>query len=245
MDETLPEITFVIPAYNEARELPLTLSCLHQAAQALQPLSYEVIVCDNNSTDDTAAIARAHQAQVVQEPVRQIARARNAGAHAARGKWLIFLDADTRINRVLLNSVMRKIRSGTFGLGGSLVQFDIDDLEYFPACVISAWNCVSTLTGWAAGSFLACSHQAFRETGGFHNDFYAGEEIEFSLRLRRWCRQHHLQTFIETTAPVITSGRKIRGKSTWQMVQQLTILFPGALTSKKACSFWYDDKWRE
>jgi len=54
-----------------------------------------MIVCDNNSTDRTAEIARAAGAIVVYEPVNQIARRRNCGAAAATGDWLIFVDADS------------------------------------------------------------------------------------------------------------------------------------------------------
>ncbi len=240
-----PEVSFVIPAYNEAQELPLTLSCLHHAAACQVNFDYEVIVCDNDSTDDTAGVARSRGAQVVHESERQISRARNAGAAAASGQWLIFLDADTRINRKLMASVLEKIRSGRYGLIGSLVEFDIEELDWFPLFVINAWNQVSLISGCAAGSFIACPRPAFRDIGGFHLDFFAGEEIDFSIRMLRWGRNHSLKPFIQARAPVITSGRKIRNKSTWDMVRQLAILFPGALSSKAACDFWYDDKWRD
>src|SRR5260370_32849597 len=55
----------------------------------------ELIVCDNNSTDRTAEIAKGAGAQVVFEPVNQIGRARNAGAARARGDWIFFVDADS------------------------------------------------------------------------------------------------------------------------------------------------------
>ena len=240
----LPEVSFVIPAYNEALELPQTLWCLHQAASHQDQLHYEVIVCDNHSTDATSSIAQSHGARIVYEEERQIARARNAGAMEAQGKWLIFLDADTHINRILLQSVLHKIRSNDYGLIGSLVRFDIEELDWFPLMVIHKWNLISLISGCAAGSFIACPRVAFRDVGGFHLDFFAGEEIDFSLRLLRWCRSRSLKSTIEASAPVITSGRKIRGKSTWEMVRQLVILFPGALSSKAACDFWYDEQWR-
>src|SRR5438876_11028275 len=61
----------------------------------------ELIVCDNNSDDRTAQIARAAGARVVFEPVNQIARARNTGAAHAAGEWLIFIDADSHPSREL------------------------------------------------------------------------------------------------------------------------------------------------
>src|SRR5215467_13374571 len=87
-------ISFVVPAYNEERLLGRTLAALHSAARALsQP--YELVVVDDGSTDRTAAIATAGGATVVSVQFRQIARVRNAGAAAATGEVLIFVDADT------------------------------------------------------------------------------------------------------------------------------------------------------
>ena len=69
------KLSVVVPAYNEERLLPATLANLRN----LLPAASELIVCDNNSTDGTAQIARAFGAVVVFEPVNQIARARNTG----------------------------------------------------------------------------------------------------------------------------------------------------------------------
>src|SRR5688572_1912804 len=81
----------------------------------------ELIVCDNNSTDRTAEIARAAGATVVFEPINQIARARNRGAAAATGDWLIFVDADSYPTRELLEEVRKAILSGALA-GGAVVH---------------------------------------------------------------------------------------------------------------------------
>ncbi len=70
----------------------------------------EIIVVDNNSTDDTADIARALGARVVSEPINQISRARNAGAAVARGGFFIFVDADTQISANVLGQALRQLR---------------------------------------------------------------------------------------------------------------------------------------
>ncbi len=77
--------------------LPATLDALQKAMKAID-MAGEMIVADNNSRDRTPEIAREHGAIVVFEPINQISRARNAGAKAARGRYLIFLDADTIIS---------------------------------------------------------------------------------------------------------------------------------------------------
>src|SRR5262249_60052871 len=82
-------LSFIVPAYNEQLLIGRTLGALHAAAGALRE-PYEVIVADDASTDETAAIARAHGAQVVSVNHRQIAATRNAGARRARGELLFF-----------------------------------------------------------------------------------------------------------------------------------------------------------
>jgi len=80
-------ISVVVPAFNEERLLAATLDSIKAAAQAFDGSGgWELIVCDNNSTDRTAGIAHAAGARVVFEPHNQISRARNRGAAAAAGR---------------------------------------------------------------------------------------------------------------------------------------------------------------
>ncbi|HEX6156752.1 MAG TPA: glycosyltransferase, partial [Burkholderiales bacterium] len=69
------KVSIVVPAFNEERLLAGSLAAIRQAMGAFDDA--ELIVCDNNSTDRTAEIARAAGARVVFEPLNQIGRARN------------------------------------------------------------------------------------------------------------------------------------------------------------------------
>ena len=82
-DVDAPEYSIIIPAYNEAAQLPITLPAVREAMSAVDAIG-EVIVVDNNSKDDTAQVAEQHGVTVVFEPVNMISKARNAGAKAAR-----------------------------------------------------------------------------------------------------------------------------------------------------------------
>src|SRR6266404_2621669 len=105
------KISVVVPAYNEEKLITDCLRSIRAAGAAFNEpaaesrgtchASLELIVCDNNSTDRTAELARAEGAMVVFEPVNQIGRARNTGAAAATGDWLIFIDADSQPSREL------------------------------------------------------------------------------------------------------------------------------------------------
>ena len=117
------DYSIVIPAFNEEDFLSTTLTALHEATAQLE-LSGEIIVVDNNSSDETAAIAAAQGAQVVFEKINQISRARNAGAHTAQGRYLIFVDADTLVPPALLQQALANLEGGKIIGGGARVIGD-------------------------------------------------------------------------------------------------------------------------
>ena len=87
-----PRFSVVIPAYNAAATLPRAIeSVLGQSWPA-----HEILIVDDGSSDATADIARHYGGSVklIQQPNRGVSVARNAGAAAAQGDWLAFLDAD-------------------------------------------------------------------------------------------------------------------------------------------------------
>lgn len=88
----LMRLTVVIPAYNAADTLPDALAAL--AAQTVGRDSFAVIVVDDGSTDDTAAVAARLGASVIRQPNAGPATARNVGAAAAAGDVVVFTDAD-------------------------------------------------------------------------------------------------------------------------------------------------------
>src|SRR4029450_13839495 len=82
----------IVPAYNEAAYLGRALHSLqHQDYDG----KYEIIVVDNNSTDDTAAVAARYGVRVVSEAEQGVCAARQRGADCARGAIIVSTDADT------------------------------------------------------------------------------------------------------------------------------------------------------
>src|SRR5581483_11043104 len=118
------KISIVVPAFNEERLLPETLARVRSASAAFGGWDTELVVCDNNSTDRTAQIAREAGASVVFEPVNQISRARNAGAARASGEWLVFVDADSHPSPELFGEVRTQIAAGRCIAGGATVKYD-------------------------------------------------------------------------------------------------------------------------
>ena len=238
------KISVVVPAFNEERLLLGTLAALPDAMRVVEERgwSWELIVCDNNSTDRTAALARGFGAKVVFEPVNQISRARNRGAAHASGDWLLFVDADSRLSPELMREAADAIGAGCLA-GGATVAFETRD----PAVRfwLFLWNTTSRLMKWAAGSFIFCEADAFRDAGGFSEALYAGEEIELFGRLKRLARQEGRRIVILHRHPLSTSDRKARLYS-WR--EHSAFLFKAlasggrSLRRREDCSVWYDGR---
>lgn len=240
MSSTGFDYSVVIPAYNEATELPATLRAVQQA-MAAQSERGQCIVVDNNSTDDTTAVASSfNNVTVVFEPINQIARARNAGVAASSGEYLVFIDSDTRIEPILLAESLRFLKTNKCVGGGSLIQFE-GKISTIGRIGIGLWARISKLTRTAAGSYLFCRRDAFLAIGGFDEKLYASEEVRLSRKLRQWGKPQQLDFKILTQAPARTSARKLEWYSGPQILGwvALMILMPVAVRYRKLCGFWY------
>jgi glycosyltransferase involved in cell wall biosynthesis len=238
-------ISIVVPAFNEERLFAGSLRSIRAAMGVLaeRGWSTELIVCDNNSDDRTAEIARAAGARVVFEPVNQIARARNQGAAHAGGEWLIFIDADSQPSRELFAEAAAAMQGGRCLAGGATLEFPGGAAS--ARLWVALWNAVSRMTRWAAGSFVFCEAAAFRELGGFSEQLYAGEEIDLFRRLKRLARRKGRTVVILHRHPLHTSDRKVR-LYTWR--EHLAFLLRTCasagrtLRRRDQCFVWYDGR---
>lgn len=239
------KISVVIPAFNEERLLGQTLEHVKRALKSFATPGWEaeLIVCDNNSLDRTAEIARAAGATVVFEPVNQIARARNTGAAAATGDWLLFVDADSQPSPELFAEVVEQVQSGRCLAGGCTVRMDGNHrMAGFGA---DLWNWLSRSRRWLAGSFIFCETAAFRQVGGFSHEFFAGEELDLSRRLGELARATNREIVILHRHPLLTSSRKLRLYSMWELLRlpvRAAFTRGHALRDREACHSWYDGR---
>jgi glycosyltransferase involved in cell wall biosynthesis len=239
------KISIIVPAFNEEKLLQATLRSVRAAAAALEARAWavEFIVCDNNSTDRTAEIARAAGAAVVFEPVNQISGARNTGAARATGDWLVFVDADSLPARELFEEVAAAIAGGRCVAGGATVMIETDRASARMA--VGIWNVLSRVCRWAAGSFIFCEAAAFREVGGFSTQLYAGEEIDLFGRLKRLARDQGREIVILHRHPLATSDRKLRLYSLREylsVILKVAISGGRVLRERDSCYPWYDGR---
>jgi len=239
------KISVVVPAFDEERLIAQTLGHIKGAMGEFSRRGWEgeLIVCDNNSSDRTAELARAAGATVVFEPVNQIARARNRGAAAATGQWLVFIDADSHPSKELFRDAADQIATGQCLAGGCTVRLD----GHYPVAglVVRLWNVISRTASYLAGSFIFCEAGAFRSVGGFSNELFAGEEIDLSRRLKRLARESARRIVILHRHPLLTSARKVHLYTVREHFRFLlkTVLGGGkTLNSREECHTWYDGR---
>lgn len=226
-------ISFIIPAFNEERLLGETLGAVHAAARTIDE-AYEVVVADDASTDRTAAVAEQCGARVVKVSHRQIAATRNSGARAAQGEFLIFVDADTLVNELVVRKALRVLRGGAAG-GGSGVRFD-DPVPLYARILLPLCLQFYRAARLAPGCFLFCSRRAFEAAGGFNEGLFGAEELAMSQALKRQGR------FVVLREAVTTSGRKLRAYSGWELLSVLCRIGLGGWKSvrdRSRLEIWY------
>lgn len=235
-----PAISVLIPAFNEERLIEGVIDSVRASFAVIGFDRFEIVVCDNNSTDQTASIAARNGAKVVFEPHNQIARARNTAARQGTGNWFIFLDGDTYLNPGLLKATIDAFASGKVCGGGSTIGFDRTDLGFLNERLARFWNRISATFQVAAGSYLFCLKAAWGETGGFDESVYAGAEIFFTRQLKRWGKKRELRFRILTQSPVVTSARKMEWYSQWELLRRFFAMArPFAIKRREACGLWY------
>ncbi len=230
------DLAFIVPAHNEESLLGSTLEHIRRAVEVVSERS-EIIVVDDASTDATAGVAASNGARVVTVQCRQIASVRNAGARNTQAKWLIFVDADTRVTVAAVIAAVAALRSGAAG-GGCKVQFD-GPLPLYARLLIAAVGPVYRGLGLAAGCFIFSSRAAFEAVGGFDEAVFVAEEAILSRALHKQGR------FVILREHVVTSGRKVRTHSGRQLFGTLLRLALGgrsALQKREGLDIWYGER---
>jgi glycosyltransferase involved in cell wall biosynthesis len=176
--------SFVIPCFNEATAIHLTISGIHQYVPS--GVEYEIVVVDHGSTDDTVAIAEKLGATTVRLPGVSIGALRNGGAAATRGATLIYLDADISLTPEWMHNIRDAIdalhASCHITLTGSMAE--PDPAGSWAGRHWEANRCVHGPTKAMGGAHLIIRKDHFEFIGGFPGDVNAGEDEDFCGRVR-------------------------------------------------------------
>lgn len=191
--QSVPLLSIVIPAHNAATDLRACLDSL----KGHVPVSHEIIVIDDASTDDTAQVARLSGVRLFQKSAKSgPASCRNWGVHEALGQWVFFIDADVTVHPETIARAMSHLEAqpSLVALFGSY-----DDSPHDPGVVSQFRNLLHhhvhqsgqfhdnmkpANTFWTGCGFIR--RDIFLQFGGFDYWRYkkpAIEDIEFGYRL--------------------------------------------------------------
>lgn len=196
--ERAPELSVIIPARNEAEYIGRALASV--AAQSWPVERLEVLVVDNGSTDRTAEVVRCIASdlskqskqperaglciRLLQVPEPGTSRARNRGAEAARGDYLVFMDADSWMAPNLAEQVLRLASDGHPAGSIRLIADNQDGADALDRGFFRLMEFGKVLFSIRAQMFY-CDRSLFLAMGGFDEAVQVAEDREFLTRLQR------------------------------------------------------------
>ena len=196
-----PEVSIVIPVYNQ---FDYTYHCLRAIWECSGKTCFEVILADDNSTDLTGRISEIVEGLIViknNENLRFLRNCNNA-ARNARGKYILFLNNDTQVQRNFLEPLVSLMESDkTIGIAGSKLVYPDGRLQEAGGIIWkdgSAWNYGNRSNpddpeynyvkeaDYISGASLMIRRALWDQIGGFDERFapayYEDADLAFSVR---------------------------------------------------------------
>ncbi len=189
----------VIPTLNEECALPLLLRDVSPLAQAI---SLDILVSDGGSTDGTVEHALTGGARVVHAAAGR-GRQLNRGARAARGAWLLFLHADSRLSDAARDA-LRDAVTGPPRFEAAIFRFAIDLPPVWKRFIETGQGLREALSGLAYGDQGLLVRRGLFEAVGGYPELPLMEDVALLRTLRRRTRVARLP------AALVTSGRRYR-----------------------------------
>lgn len=244
-DPPLPEVSLIIPAYNEEAYLPTLLASIDVAQRQYRSgcNAIEIIVANNGSTDDTAEVARRHGCMVVDIAERSIGAARNGGATVARGTVLCFVDADTVIHPGTFSAIADAIKFPHVAGGATGLRTKRSS----PALRILSLIAVPARLLGADWGLVFCRRSAFDSINGYRSDLLAGEDLDFLLRLRRYAKTQGQRILRLKKVEVCASTRRFDKHGHWRFLGIIARIAWWRATSarrfrEQVWRYWYEDR---
>lgn len=175
------KISVIVPAKNERVHIEKCLIALIN--QDYDNESYEIIVIDNGSSDDTVDIVKKFDnVRLILCPSGPVGRVRNKGAECAKGSILAFIDADCIAPADWLKAINLWVKDGHVVGGGAKLPSPSNNIEKF-------WLLEGpdghSLPKELIGASIAITKNDFEAVQGFNESLPSGEDSDISMRIKR------------------------------------------------------------
>ncbi len=235
------KISIIIPLYNEEALIAETLQSIMKAKNFFEqdPENLlEVIIVDNNSTDRSVEICNKFNVKIVNEEVHNIAKVRNTGAKNATGDVLCFLDADSKVSLNIFSLIKEQMSSEKYIGGGT--KFKLDKNNLFFSLIYIGSNIFTRVFG-LSGVLIYVNKEDFKKLGGFNENYYAAEDIDFVLKMKNLGKVYDKKFSNINQGYVVTSSRKFQTVTFKDLALQGGLLLHKSLRENPdLCQQWYN-----
>ncbi|PIP43668.1 MAG: hypothetical protein COX17_05720 [Deltaproteobacteria bacterium CG23_combo_of_CG06-09_8_20_14_all_60_8] len=177
-----PLVSFVIPMYNAEKTIYL---CLKSITELNYPKDrFEIIVVDNNSTDNSPAIARSSIATLYNKKNGTIAAVRNFGAKHARGDILAFVDSDCMILENWVTAALEQLKLPENGATGNRYSAPPESTWVERAWLYDS-NGAPYETDFIPGGNFIIKAAIFKQLGGFNETLITCEDVDICHRVKQ------------------------------------------------------------
>lgn len=202
--------SIIIPCLNEANYIKSLLQSLEK--QNFSHEDFEIIVVDNGSSDSTIQTvlnfykSSSLNLRVERCPKRGVSRAKNLGAQKAKGKYLIFIDADNTVRPDFLSTISLKHSKGE--LAGTIRLLSNKNLSFGYIVFILLEVTKVALKRPFGKSFM--SKDVFKMAGGFNEEIQLGENVDFLLRVKKVLKSKYNKDLCHIKSPLYCSLRRFK-----------------------------------
>jgi len=197
----MPTVSIIIPCYNEQASIALLLNAIYH--QTYQRAEIEVIVVDGLSTDQTraeiAAFGEAHpdlDIRILDNPARTIPAALNLGIRAARGQYLIRLDAHSMPYPDYVTRCVNDLEAGLGDNVGGVWEIRPGGSGWVAQAIAAAaahplgvgdarYRYTTQAAAVDTVPFFAFRRELVNRIGGYDETLLTNEDYEFNVRVRK------------------------------------------------------------
>ncbi|WP_233800167.1 glycosyltransferase [Paraburkholderia sp. HP33-1] len=213
VDSDTFDFSVVVPCHNESGYIENLLHDL--SVQTIGTESFEVVVVDNNSSDNTnevvwdfACHARKVNVRLVHEYEPGVSYARNSGARAAKGTTLIFLDADNRVSPSFLSDVSYTMHAKNSVAGTIRTMPDVARASAL--WVFWILELIKVFLGRPFGKSYV-QRRLYEDSQGYNERIVLGENLDFLIRVKALAKKEG-RVFGHIRRPIYCSLRRFNSQ---------------------------------
>lgn len=198
-----PLVSVIVPTYNSAQVLEKCLESIKQQSYA----AIELIVVDNNSRDETKAIARSFTEQVYTKAPERSAQ-RNYGVQMAKGEFVLIIDSDMELTSDVVSACVEKMQSTNSV--GAIIPEESFGIGFWAQCKKLERSFYVGVDWIESARFF--TREVYLRAGGYDESMVSGEDWDLSRRVQQLGPITRIDEYIMHNEGALKLTRTLRKK---------------------------------